>query len=122
MSVNEIDDFLSALEPAKRDALQSLRERILSRLPGAEECISYAIPGFRVDGKVIVGFAAYAKHLSWFPHSGKVLPAIAADPALAPLLEGYDWDKGTLRFPVDRPLSDELIDVLIETRLTQAFA
>jgi uncharacterized protein YdhG (YjbR/CyaY superfamily) len=121
MSVNEIDDFLAPLEPAKRDALQALRERILTRLPNAEECISYAIPGFRVDGKVIVGFAAYAKHLSWFPHSGKVLPAIADNPTLAPLLEGYDWNMGTLRFPIDRVLSDELVDALIETRLTQAF-
>jgi uncharacterized protein YdhG (YjbR/CyaY superfamily) len=120
MSVNEIDDYLAALEPTKRDALQILRERILTRFPDAEECISYGMPAFRVDGKVLAGFAAFSKHLSWFPHSGKVLPAIAADTTLAPLLGGYDWDKGTLRFAPDRVLEDALIDVLIDIRRRQA--
>ena len=121
MSVSAIDDYLAGLDPVNREALQKLRERIRARLPEAQECISYSIPGFRLDGKVLVGFAAYATHLSWFPHSGKVLPTIAEDHALAPLLEGYDWNKGTLRFSVEHCLSDALIDALIATRRRQAF-
>jgi uncharacterized protein YdhG (YjbR/CyaY superfamily) len=120
MSAEEIDEFLAALEPAKRDALQSLRERILTRIPEAEQCISYGMPGFREGKHVLVGFAAFKNHLSWFPHSGQVIPEIAGNPAHAHLLDGYDWDKGTLRFPVDRLLADDLIDVLIETRRRQA--
>ena len=120
MSSHEIDLFLNGLEPAKRDALQALRRRILVRIPDADECISYAIPGVREGKHMLVGFAAYKNHLSWFPHSGRVIPAISADPATAHLLEGYDWDKGTLRFPVEHILSDELIDALIETRRLQA--
>jgi len=121
MTVSEIDDYLARLNPAKREALQDLRERIRGRLPQAQECLSYAIPGFRLDGKMIVGIAAYANHLSWFPHSGKVLPSIASNPDVAFLLDGYDWNTGTLRFPIDRRLSDELVDALIQTRVKQAF-
>jgi uncharacterized protein YdhG (YjbR/CyaY superfamily) len=116
MSAREVDDYLEGLEPAKRDALQALRVRILNRIPDPDECISYGMPGFREGKFVVVGFAAFKNHLSWFPHSGQVIPEIVADPATAHLLDGYDWDKGTLRFPVDRVLSDELIDVLIATR------
>jgi uncharacterized protein YdhG (YjbR/CyaY superfamily) len=120
MSAREIDDYLEGLEPAKRDALQALRVRILNRIPDADECISYGMPGFREGKFVVVGFAAFKNHLSWFPHSGQVIPEIAGNPAHALLLDGYDWDKGTLRFPVDRLLADDLIDVLIETRRRQA--
>lgn len=119
MSTREIDDYLEGLEPAKRDALQALRVRILKRIPDADECISYGMPGFRQGKFVVVGFAAFKNHLSWFPHSGQVIPEIVADPATAHLLDGLDWDKGTLRFPVDRVLSDELINVLIATRRRQ---
>jgi uncharacterized protein YdhG (YjbR/CyaY superfamily) len=119
MSAREVDDYLEGLEPAKRDALQALRVRILNRIPDPDECISYGMPGFREGKFVVVGFAAFKNHLSWFPHSGQVIPEIVADPATAHLLDGYDWDKGTLRFPVDRVLSDELIDVLIATRRCQ---
>jgi uncharacterized protein YdhG (YjbR/CyaY superfamily) len=119
MSAREVDDYLEGLEPAKRDALQALRVRILNRIPDADECISCGMPGFREGKFVVVGFAAFKNHLSWFPHSGQVIPEIVADPATAHLLDGYDWDKGTLRFPVDGGLSDELIDVLIATRRCQ---
>lgn len=119
MSAREIDGYLEVLEPAKRDALQALRVRILNRIPDADECLSYGMPGFREGKFVLVGFAAFKNHLSWFPHSGQVIPEIVADPATAHLLDGLDWDKGTLRFPVDRVLSEELIDVLIATRRRQ---
>ena len=119
MSAKEIDDYLATLEPAKRDALQALRERILKRLPDAEQCISYSMPGFRVDGKVLVGIAAFTEHLSWFPHSGKVIPAVAKDPATTHLLDPYDWSHGTLRFRVDQVLPDELIDTLIAVKEKQ---
>lgn len=121
MSAKEIDDYLAALEPAKRDALQALRERILKRLPVAEQCISYSMPGFRVDGKVLVGIAAFREHLSWFPHSGKVIPAVAKDPATTHLLDPYDWSHGTLRFGVDQVLPDELIDTLIAVKKKHTF-
>ena len=111
-----IDDYLAELEPIKLATLQTVRDRIRAELPDAIECISYGMPAFRVDGKVLAGFGAFTHHLSYFPHSGKVLPV------LADLLGNYDWATGTLRFAIDEPLPAALIAELIRVRREQAFA
>lgn len=92
-----------------------MRERIRRVVPDAEECLSYGIPGFRFRGKVIAGIAGYAKHVSYFPHSGKVLPA------LRDRLTELDWAAGTLRLPVDQPLSGDLIAALLAEKIRQTF-
>jgi uncharacterized protein YdhG (YjbR/CyaY superfamily) len=84
-------------------------------VPDAEQCISYTLPAFRVDGKVIAGFAAFKNHLSYLPHSGSVFPALADE------LAGYEKSTGSLHFPVDQPLPRELVGKLIAVRLRQAF-
>ena len=111
-----IDAYLAELDATKRATLQTVRERIRAVLPEAEECISYGMPAFRTEGKVVAGFGAFARHLSYFPHSGKVLPVLADQ------LVDYDWATGTLRFPIDAPLSAELIAELVRVRREQAFA
>lgn len=120
MPAQTVAEYLNDCPEDKRVALERLRERVLAWLPDAEECMSYGIPGYRENGKIIVGIAAYAHHLSWFPHSGRVLPAIAGNPQIKHLLDGYDWNKGTLRFPTDHALPDELIGALISIRREQA--
>lgn len=110
-----IDDYLADLDPLKRATLQTVRDRIRAVLPEAEECISYGMPAFRLDGKVLAGFGAFARHLSYFPHSGKVLPL------LADKLTDYDCSTGTLRFAIDEPLSSELVAELVRVRRSQAF-
>jgi hypothetical protein len=70
MSQQKVDAYLAALEEPKQSTLRTLRQTILETLPDAEQCISYAIPGFRVRGQMIAGFAAFKNHLSYFPHSG----------------------------------------------------
>ena len=113
MTHREIDDYLAALDEPKRSTLQDLRRTILGVLPEAEECISYGLPAFKVRGKAIAGFGAFKNHLSYFPHSGSVLPALADD------LAGYQGSKGTLRFAVDTPLPKPLVEKLIAVRLGQ---
>jgi uncharacterized protein YdhG (YjbR/CyaY superfamily) len=70
----EIDHYLAALEEPKQSTLAALRQSILAVIPDAEQCISYGLPAFRVQGKVIAGFGAFKNHLSYLPHSGSVLP------------------------------------------------
>jgi Domain of unknown function (DU1801) len=75
LSQQEVDAYLAALDEPKQSTLRTLRQTILEILPEAEQCISYAIPGFRVRGQMIAGFAAFKNHLSYFPHSGSVTGA-----------------------------------------------
>ncbi len=111
MSAEEVDQYLSQIEEPKRTTLQTLRRSVLRVVPQAEECISYGMPAFRVNGKVVAGFAAFKDHLSYLPHSGSVLQELGED------LDGYSMSKGALRFPVDHALPDELVEKLVTTRL-----
>jgi uncharacterized protein YdhG (YjbR/CyaY superfamily) len=115
MSSAEVDDYLSNLEEPKRATLQRLRQTIREVAPEAEEGISYGLPAFRIGGQVIAGFAAFKNHLSYLPHSGSVFPALADE--VAP----YQTSKGALRFPVDSPLPQRLVEHLVRVRIAQAF-
>jgi uncharacterized protein YdhG (YjbR/CyaY superfamily) len=113
MVAADIDTYLAGLDGTQRATLQQLRRDILEIVPNAEECISYGMPAFRVEGKVIAGFAAFKNHLSYLPHSGSVLPALAADTA------DYEGTKGSLHFAAGQPLPKDLVRKLITTRLRQ---
>jgi uncharacterized protein YdhG (YjbR/CyaY superfamily) len=114
MSAAEIDEYLARLDEPKRSTLNRLRRDILAVVPDAEQCISYAVPGFKVAGKTIAGFAAFKHHLSYLPHSGSVFPELTVE------LSGFVKSSGALRFPVDQPLPPELVEKLIAVRLRQA--
>ena len=115
MSAAEVDRYLDGLDETKRSTLSRLRRDILAVAPNAEECISYGVPGFKVRGRTIAGFAAFKNHLSYLPHSGSVFPELATE------LAGYTWSSGALRFPVDQPLPATLVASLIAVRMRQAF-
>jgi uncharacterized protein YdhG (YjbR/CyaY superfamily) len=116
MARDEIDAYLANLEEPKRSTLEALRQMILEVIPDAEEGISYTMPAFRLDGKVVAGFAAFKNHLSYLPHSGAVFPQLQNE--LAP----YRTSKGALQFPVDQPLPQSLVEQLVTIRLQQAFS
>ena len=113
MAARDIDSYLAGVGEPKRSTLQQLRECVLEVIPDAEECISYGLPAFKVKGKTVAGFGAFKNHLSYLPHSGSVLPALAAD------LAGYEGTQGSLHFPVDQPLPPALVDKLVTTRLRE---
>ena len=112
MSTEEIDRYLAGVEEPKRSTLRRLRASILRVIPEAEQGISYGMPAFRVNGKVVAGFAAFKNHLSYLPHSGSVLDQLADD------LAGYEMTKGSLHFPIDQPLPDDLVEKLVTARLS----
>jgi uncharacterized protein YdhG (YjbR/CyaY superfamily) len=113
VSQREIDEYLAALDEPKRSTLEELRRAILDVIPEADQGISYGMPAFKVGGKVVAGFAAFKNHLSYFPHSGSVLPELADD------VSGYAGSKGTLQFGVDEPLPKDLVAKLVAVRLSQ---
>jgi uncharacterized protein YdhG (YjbR/CyaY superfamily) len=113
VSASEIDEYLRAVDEPKRSILQALRRTILEIVPHAEQGISYRVPAFRVDGKVVAGFAAFKDHLSYLPFSGSVLGQLGDE------LRGYTMTKSSLHFPVDRPLPKALVKKLIAVRLDE---
>lgn len=115
MAASEIDAYLQSVDQPKRTNLEHLRSTILELLPDAEECISYSMPAFKIKGTVVAGFAAFKSHLSYFPHSGSVIPQLPGDTA------GYSTTNATLRFAIDTPLPRELVEKLVAVRLAQAF-
>ena len=110
MSAAEIDAYLAALGEPQRSTLERLRRSILKAAPDAEQCISYAVPGFREKGTVIAGFAAFKNHNAYLPHSGSVFGK------LEPELAGFERTTGSLHFPLDDPLSDELVARLVQAK------
>ena len=114
MSKREVDLYLASLEEPKRGTLEALRSTILEMLPEAEQCLSYGVPAFRIEGKVVAGFAAFKNHLSYLPHSGSVFPELGDE------LAKYKTSTGALQFPVDRSLPKSLVRKLIAVRRRQA--
>jgi uncharacterized protein YdhG (YjbR/CyaY superfamily) len=110
---NDIDRYLAGLHEPKRGTLEQLRRDVLAVLPDAQECLSYGVPGFKVNGKTVAGFAAFKDHLSYLPHSGTVLAALSDE------LAGYAGTKSSLHFAVDLPLPSDLVRKLIATRMSE---
>ena len=108
----DIDDYLSRLTDDKRAALEKLRRAIRSAAPRAEECISYQLPAFRLDGKILVWFGAASKHCSFFPGAYPIK-------RLASELTAYETSKGTVRFSPDHPLPATLVKKLVRARIDE---
>ena len=106
-----VDAYIAALPPDQREALTTLRARLKALLPDHLEVMSYAMPGFRQPGpkgKMVAGYAAFARHLGLYPHSGSVIPRIDCTP--------FKTSKSGVLFTPDRPLPDDLLRQIIATR------
>lgn len=90
------DAYLAGLNADQRATLEKLRRTIRKIAPKAEECISYGLPAFRLDGRPLVAFGAAAKHCAFYPMSAAVVAAHEDD------LTDYDTSKGTIRFPIGK--------------------
>lgn len=108
-----IDEYLAPLDPAQRKALERLRKTIKAAAPEAEECVSYQLPAFRLDGRMLVAFGAAKSHCALYPMSARTIPAHKED------LTEYDTSKGTIRFQPEKPLPVALVRKLIKSRITE---
>lgn len=107
-----IDEYLARLSDDKRAALEKLRRDIKSAAPEAEECISYDVPGFRLDGKLLLSFGAASNHCAFYPGAHPI-------DAHRDELEGYETSKGTIRFSAEKPLPSGLVRKLVKTRIAE---
>ena len=105
------EDYLARVSSDKRAALEKLRRAIRAAAPNAEECISYQLPAFRLNGKFLVAYGAAANHCAFYP--GSVLANLKGE------LRNYDTSKGTLRFPPEKPLPVALVRKLVKLRMAE---
>ncbi|MDP9097589.1 MAG: DUF1801 domain-containing protein [Verrucomicrobiota bacterium] len=106
------DEYLAALSDDKRRSLEKLRKDIKAAAPKAEECISYGIPGFRLNGELLVSYGAAAKHCAFYP--GSTLQAFKKE------MRDYETSgQGTLRFPPEEPLPGSLVRKIVKARIAQ---
>lgn len=106
-----IDEYIAAFPPKERRLMRELRAAIRSAAPAAEEKISYHMPTFLLEGKLIY-FAAFKNHIGVYA-AGSAIRAFKKE------LSPYAGEKGTLRFPLDKPLPLPLIRKIVKFRVAE---
>jgi uncharacterized protein YdhG (YjbR/CyaY superfamily) len=109
-TAENIDAYIAAFPPETRHVLEEVRALVRAIAPDAVETMSYAIPTFDLNGKHLVHFAGYDKHIGFYP-TGRGIAAFKAE--LAP----YKWSAGSVQFPLSDPLPANLIRRMVEFRL-----
>lgn len=113
MPAKDVDKYIAGVPEPGRSTLKKVRAVIRSAVPPeATEAISYQIPTFKYKGS-LVAFAAFSKHCSFFPMSMAVIRKFKSD------LKKLDASKGTIRFPLDKPLSAGLVKKLVKARIAE---
>ena len=108
--------YLAALTPRARRHMNEIRRIIRSVAPDATESFSYRMPGFRLDNRVFLYYAAFAEHCSIYPMGAKIRRAHAA------ALKGYKTSTGTIQFPLERSLPSSLVKRLVKARVAEVRA
>jgi uncharacterized protein YdhG (YjbR/CyaY superfamily) len=111
-----IDEYLAAVSDEQRAALEKLRKTIRAAAPKAEECISYQLAAFRLDGKPLVAFGATDNHCAFYPMSSSTVAAHKDE------LTAYETSKGAIRFQADKPLPVALVRKLVKARIAENVA
>jgi uncharacterized protein YdhG (YjbR/CyaY superfamily) len=108
-----VDEYLAALPDDRRAALEELRRTIRAAAPDAIESIAYDMPAFRLHDTFLVSYAAFKSHYSLFPASAEVVDALGDE--IQPYLVG----KGTIRFPTNAPIPQDLVTRVVLVRLAE---
>lgn len=108
-----VDKYIADFPPETQSRLREIRGAIADAAPGTEETISYGIPTFDLDGRHLVHFGGYAKHVGFYPGATTVGEAFSKE------LRPYKQGKGSVQFPLDRPMPLTLIRRMVAFRVAE---
>jgi uncharacterized protein YdhG (YjbR/CyaY superfamily) len=106
-----VDEYVASFPPSTKALLQEFRKTIKSAAPGAEELISYNMPAFKLNG-MLVWYAAYKKHIGFYPKTS-VIEAFKKE------LSIFKGAKGSIQFPIDKPLPLNLVGKIVKYRVRE---
>lgn len=109
-----IDEYINIFPKEVRDLLQTFRQTVKKAAPGAEETISYQMPTFKLNGKNLVHFAAFKSHIGFYPVPSGI-------EAFKKELSVYKQGKGSVQFPLNKPLPLQLISKIVKFRAKENF-
>ncbi len=112
LKIRDVDSYMESIPPDKRILLEKLRKTIRSAAPKAEEVISYQMPAYKYHG-VLVYFAAFKDHCSFFPGAKSILKTFATE------LKGYRTSAGTIQFTAENPLPISLVRKIVRARVAE---
>jgi len=113
MTAASVDEYLAALPQVSQAALEDVRAVLRTTVPDGVESISYGIPTVKLGGRMLLSYAAFAKHCSLFPASGAVMEALGSE------LEPYFVEKATLRFRPTDPIPRDLLERVLAVRVEE---
>lgn len=109
-AAKDIDEYIAGFPVHVQDILQKIRTTIKKAAPDADEAIAYQIPTFKIGGKNLIHFAAFAKHIGLYP-APRGVEEFKAELAV------FGGGKGTVQFPLDRPVPYDLITRIVKFRI-----
>lgn len=109
-----VDEYIAAFPKNIQSILEELRQAIRESAPEAEEAVSYQMPAFKLNG-VLVWFAAFKNHIGFYPKTSAI-------EAFKEELSDYEVSKGTVRFPLDKPIPFDLVKKMVKYRVKENFA
>lgn len=113
LTFETISEYVAAFPADVKEVLQKIRTTIQKAAPDATEAISYQIPTFKINGKNLIHFAAFKKHIGLYPAPRGV-------DEFEPELSSYEGGKGTVQFPHDKPIPYELITRIVQFRTKES--